>query len=171
MQCYNCQAYGHIARCCAAEAKCGHCANGHNTKECPGKHETRFGNCGRKHASWNRRCQIKIAAKARATWNRTQDPESFVVRETTQNDDWQILGSKKRRAGTAGAQVVGADGEIIECRGPGRPKGSTKIPNTTSAAEKRPSITNWATPPTLEMFRFVTQDKQTKARTKYNIIY
>ncbi|KAI0996003.1 hypothetical protein K3495_g12178 [Podosphaera aphanis] len=104
MQCFNCQAYGHIARYCTAKAKCEHCANGHNTKECPGKQETRF--------------------------------ERFVVQERTQNDDWQIVGSRKRRAGTAGAQVVGADGEIIERRGPGRPKGSTKVTNTTSVAEE-----------------------------------
>ncbi|KAI1007038.1 hypothetical protein K3495_g1184 [Podosphaera aphanis] len=163
MQCYNCQNYGHIAKVCTADAKCGYCAGTHNSRDCSKKQETRCVNCGKRHASWNQAYPIRIAAKAKAVQNRIQDPGRFVVRETTQNDDWQIVGSRKRRAGTAGAQVVGADGDIIERRGPGRPKGSTKITNMTSAAEKRPSIINLATPPTLEMFRPVTRNNQTKA--------
>ncbi|KAI0995874.1 hypothetical protein K3495_g12306 [Podosphaera aphanis] len=125
MQCFNCQRYGHIAKNCTAEAKCGQCADKHNTRECPGKQEAKYSNCGRKHTSWHQSCPIRIAAKARATQNRTQDPGRFVTREAIQDDDWQIVGSRKRRAGTAAAQVIGEEGENTERRGPGRPKGST----------------------------------------------
>ncbi|KAI1004864.1 hypothetical protein K3495_g3359 [Podosphaera aphanis] len=76
--------------------------------------------------------------------NRTQDPGSYQQQETQpRNSDceWQIVGSRKRRAVMAGPQIVGADGEIIERRGPGRPKGSTnKMPNLTRAATMTPSI-------------------------------
>ncbi|KAI0993153.1 hypothetical protein K3495_g15031 [Podosphaera aphanis] len=163
MQCYNCQKYGHIAKACTADAKCGHCAGTHNSRDCSKKQELRCVNCGKKHASWNQACPIRIAAKAKAVQYRIQDPGRFVVQETTQNYDWQIVGSRKRRAGIAGAQVVGADGEIIERRGPGRPKGSTKITNTTSAAEKRPGTINLATPPTRDIPRPVTRDIQAEA--------
>ena len=41
MQCFNCQKYGHIAKVCTAEAKCGQCAKAHNTRVCTGKQEAK----------------------------------------------------------------------------------------------------------------------------------
>lgn len=163
MQCYNCQRYGHMARNCTANSKCGHCAHEHNTRECPGKQEARCSNCGRKHASWHPSCPIRIAAKARATQNRIQDPGRFIVREAIQDDDWQIVGSRKRRVGTTGTQVVGADGEIIERRGPGRPRGSIKMSNMTKAAAKMSSIHSMLTFTTPEPSRPVTRENQTES--------
>lgn len=43
---------------------------------------------------------------------RPRDPEG----------DWKIIGSRKRRAGIVGAQIVGADGQVIGARRPGRPR-------------------------------------------------
>lgn len=34
-QCFNCQQYGHIANRCNNPTKCGHCARGHRSLECP----------------------------------------------------------------------------------------------------------------------------------------
>ncbi|KAI1005374.1 hypothetical protein K3495_g2840 [Podosphaera aphanis] len=125
MQCFNCQKYGHIAKVCTANSKCGNCAGEHNTRVCPGKQDVRCSNCARKHKAWDQICPVRIAAKAKTVWNRTQDPGRHTAPENQLRDpegDWQIVGSRKRRAGTMPAQVVGADGEIIARRGPGRPR-------------------------------------------------
>ena len=37
MQCFNCQKYGHIAKICPADSKCGHCAGEQNTRNCTEK--------------------------------------------------------------------------------------------------------------------------------------
>lgn len=149
IQCFNCQKYGHIAKVCTAEARCGQCAGNHNTRECSGKQETRCSNCGRKHTSWHQSCPVKIAAKAKAVLNRTQDPGRFAAQETrlvprgTQHDnDWQIVGSRKRRAGVVGLQIIGADGEVVERRGPGPPRKTTTLPNMTAATANTSILTN-----------------------------
>ncbi|KAI1001063.1 hypothetical protein K3495_g7139 [Podosphaera aphanis] len=166
MQCFNCQRYGHIAKMCTAEAKCGKCAGEHNTRECSGKQEVRCSNCGKKHTSWDQSCPVRLAAKSKAMMNRTQDPGSYQQQETQPRNtdcEWQIVGSRKRRAGMAGPQVVGADGEIIERRGPGRPKGSTnKIPNLTRAATMAPSIPSMPKSTTPETSRTVTRENPTE---------
>ena len=36
-QCYNCQGFGHQSRACKALTKCGRCALGHQSKDCPKK--------------------------------------------------------------------------------------------------------------------------------------
>ena len=79
MQCFNCQKYGHIAKNCTADSKCGQCAGGHNTKACLGKQEARCTNCSRKHPAWDQSCPVRLAAKARAVNNRTQDPGRFAA--------------------------------------------------------------------------------------------
>ncbi|KAI1001110.1 hypothetical protein K3495_g7092 [Podosphaera aphanis] len=71
MQCLNCQTYGHIARNCTAIAKCGNCAEKHNTRECTGKKEVRCCNRSRKFRAWDLTCPLRIAAKARTVINRT----------------------------------------------------------------------------------------------------
>ncbi|KAI0995171.1 hypothetical protein K3495_g13010, partial [Podosphaera aphanis] len=172
MQCFNCQKYGHIAKMCTAEAKCGHCAGKHNTRECSGKQEVRCRNCGKKHASWHQSCPVKIAAKAKAVTNRTQDPGRFVVKETRaapqggqQDNDWQIVGSRKRRGGVVGLQTIGADGEVVERRGPGRPRKTTTLPNMTAASAKMPILTNIQHPSTEGKSRSVARENH----VEYNV--
>lgn len=135
MQCYNCQKYGHIARNCSVEPKCGQCAGGHNTRSCSGKGETRCTNCSKKHPAWDQTCPIRMAAKTRAVNNRTQDPGRFAAQEpqrTYQNTEWQIVGSRKRRAGTPTVEITNPVGEGIIRRGPGRPR-KTPAPTPTPA--------------------------------------
>lgn len=125
LQCFNCQRFGHIAKTCTAEAKCGKCSGGHNTRECSGKHEVRCCNCGKKHTAWDQSCPTKIAAKSRAILNRTQDSGRYqTVQEPVSSleSEWQIVASRKRRAGILGPQIVGADGDVIGLRRPGRPR-------------------------------------------------
>ncbi|KHJ31539.1 putative zinc finger cchc-type protein [Erysiphe necator] len=125
MQCYNCQKYGHIAKNCSVESKCGHCAGGQNTRTCPGKQEIRYSNCSKKHKAWDPVCPVRLAAKARAVQNRTQDLGRFVTQETQAGDldsEWQIVGSRKRRAGLSVTEIVKPFGESHTSRGPGRPR-------------------------------------------------
>ncbi|KAI1002567.1 hypothetical protein K3495_g5638 [Podosphaera aphanis] len=167
MQCDNCQKYGHIAKNCSARPKCGHCASEHNTRACPGKQNSRFINCSKRHVAWDQACPVRLAAKAKAVQIRNQDPGRFVVQGSqleAQDGDWQIVGSRKRRAGTSGPQIARVDGENIERRGPGRPEGSTnKIPNKTRAAAMTPSMLSVPISTTPKTPRTVTRESTTEA--------
>ncbi|KAI0994281.1 hypothetical protein K3495_g13901 [Podosphaera aphanis] len=166
MQCFNCQKYGHTAKNCSAEPRCGQCAGGHNTRTCPGKQEARCTNCSKKHPAWDQICPVRLAAKARAVKNRTQDPGRFVVQgpqEGNHSTECQIVGSRKRRAGSSIMEIADPVSEGGARRGPGRPKGSTKILNSAREPAKMISKTNTPTLPTLETFRPVTRDNQAEA--------
>lgn len=48
LQCFRCLAFGHLSRDCSAASLCGHCAEGHEMKNCPKKNELAIcGNCKR----------------------------------------------------------------------------------------------------------------------------
>lgn len=125
IQCFNCQRFGHIARNCTAEAKCGHCAGVHNSRSCLGENEVRCCNCGKKHSAWDQSCPTKLAAKAKATQNRIQDTGRYQIEQDQPKKldfDWQIVGSKKRRTETSPSQSVTFVGSGNRHRGPGRPR-------------------------------------------------
>ena len=73
-QCFNCYQYGHIAKRCHNPTKCGHCARGHRSLECPvqgAKRSLRCAVCEEPgHEAWSRRCRIrgKEAERARAAY-------------------------------------------------------------------------------------------------------
>lgn len=69
MQCFNWQKLGYISVHCTIESRCGHCADAHNTRDCLEKPDIRRCNYGKKHATWDQSCPIKIAVKAKAAWN------------------------------------------------------------------------------------------------------
>ncbi|KHJ33523.1 hypothetical protein EV44_g3768 [Erysiphe necator] len=119
---------------------------------------------GKKHAAWDQRCPVKIAAKAKATLNCMQDPGKYgSTLETNGSDsEWQIFGSRKRRAGLTRFQIVGADGEIVERRGPGRPRKNILVPNMTAAAAKTTNTECMATPSIQENPRPVTRYNHTE---------
>ncbi|KIV98467.1 uncharacterized protein PV09_09720 [Verruconis gallopava] len=60
-QCFNCQKYGHIGTQCKARTACGHCAQEHNSRDCPSKADTpkKCAGCNGPHESWNRHCKIR----------------------------------------------------------------------------------------------------------------
>ena len=65
-----------------------------------------------------------------------QDPGIFVVEEKStrgQDDKWQKVGSRKRRDRFAGPQIIGADGNVVGLRRPGRPR---KIPLVTPSVQR-----------------------------------
>jgi hypothetical protein len=57
-QCFKCQAYGHKANVCTRKAKCGKCAQEHETREC--QTETiQCANCKGAHCAWVRECPVR----------------------------------------------------------------------------------------------------------------
>lgn len=59
-QCYNCQKYGHIGSTCSNRTACAHCAESHQTRDCPRKQagdtSRKCANCGGAHAAWAKAC-------------------------------------------------------------------------------------------------------------------
>lgn len=74
-QCFNCFAYGHLARNCRNTARCGSCgAPGHATNDCLGiedREKHRCVPCRGNHQSWARECPVrkKQVAAAQAAYN------------------------------------------------------------------------------------------------------
>ncbi|KAJ6168287.1 hypothetical protein N7497_001130 [Penicillium chrysogenum] len=64
--CRKCQKPGHIQSHCSNVFKCGHCADGHATWECPSTRgqaiPVKCANCGGGHRPVSRDCPVKIAA-------------------------------------------------------------------------------------------------------------
>lgn len=64
--CRKCQKPGHIQSHCSNVFKCGHCAGGHPTWECPSTKgqaiPVKCANCGEGHRLTSRECPVKIAA-------------------------------------------------------------------------------------------------------------
>ena len=62
-QCYNCQKYGHTARVCRSQKKCGLCAApGHDDKACNFRNDTtkhRCVNCNLNHPAWSSSCTAR----------------------------------------------------------------------------------------------------------------
>ena len=54
-QCFKCQAYGHKANACTRTARCGKCAQGHETRECRSE-TTQCANCKGSHCAWSHEC-------------------------------------------------------------------------------------------------------------------
>ncbi|OQD72538.1 hypothetical protein PENANT_c176G08552 [Penicillium antarcticum] len=64
--CRKCQKPGHIQSHCSNMFKCGHCAGGHPTWECPSTKgqaiPVKCANCGEGHRPTSRECPVKMAA-------------------------------------------------------------------------------------------------------------
>ena len=81
-QCYNCQKYGHTARFCSSQKKCGLCAApGHDDKSCgfrndPTKH--RCANCNLSHPAWSSRCKVRSEQADRARLAYAIRPKRYV---------------------------------------------------------------------------------------------
>ena len=62
-QCLRCYDYSHIGTQCSAPQKCGHCAGGHESRDCPVKSSPGFTPkcvlCGGNHTAWNAACPAR----------------------------------------------------------------------------------------------------------------
>ena len=69
VQCFKCCLYGHIAKNCRAKARCGHCSESYETRECAQKTKKSCAICkatGYKttdHKAWDQLCPVRIAAR------------------------------------------------------------------------------------------------------------
>lgn len=50
-RCFNCQQWGHSQAACGRHARCGRCADTHDTRKCPEK-SVACANCGKPHKAW-----------------------------------------------------------------------------------------------------------------------
>ena len=70
IQCFNCWEYGHIAKACRHQTRCGHCAYAHETNFCDVQDEpaaSRCAACGATgHKAWSARCEIRRAEKKKS---------------------------------------------------------------------------------------------------------
>jgi hypothetical protein len=58
-QCFKCQAWGHTSIACGRRARCGNCAEEHNTRDCPQDKPRKCTNCKGPHPAWHRKeCRI-----------------------------------------------------------------------------------------------------------------
>ena len=83
MRCYRCQKYGHNARNCKNQQRCGHCAApGHGHEECQFKDQEakrRCANCIGKHIAGSRECPKQEEEICRARQAREAKPRYFAV--------------------------------------------------------------------------------------------
>jgi hypothetical protein len=73
-QCFKCQRYGHIGTQCKAATACGHCAQEHDTRDCPSRTGEsvlrKCAACRGEHEAWSRQCPTRKdeMAKARSAY-------------------------------------------------------------------------------------------------------
>jgi len=129
-QCYKCYGYGHIARFCERQARCGRCAaaahpGGENA--CPtkgaGRKKTCL-HCKGNHAAWDRRCPEAQKQWERARVAYEQRPRQFEIRagqpvsrrDARDSEGFTLVGGGKRRR----------DDETVQPRG--RPRVLARAP-------------------------------------------
>ncbi|XP_050065596.1 uncharacterized protein LOC126554580 [Aphis gossypii] len=62
-QCYRCQKYGHTSlKCNQAQPTCRHCAEAHDSRECPNKQMAVCANCRLPHKASSSTCKAKVTA-------------------------------------------------------------------------------------------------------------
>jgi hypothetical protein len=69
-QCFRCQRFGHTTRACSSPPRCGHCAEGHDSRDCPNGTLAKCANCGQKHKAWDRTCRIYSEKSEKARTHR-----------------------------------------------------------------------------------------------------
>lgn len=110
VQCFKCCSYGHIAKHCRIEARCGHCSGSHETRSCTRK-EFSFcaccKACGNKHTThnaWSELCAARREVRSQLAWKLENRPGLFLT--TVQPD---------------AGDPVALRPDTIEKREPGRP--------------------------------------------------
>lgn len=76
--CFNCNAYGHYQFRCTKPARCGHCSQDHQSRDCMSKDNPKCPACNGPHSVMDRRC----VANPRNAKNRLQD---HIATEETPN--------------------------------------------------------------------------------------
>ena len=84
IQCFNCHAYGHLAKAYTRKARCGFYgkdAHKEGDTHCPERRSNtpRCSNCGGPHTAWDRRCPAALMERQRIKDTYTYRPRQFVV--------------------------------------------------------------------------------------------
>jgi len=126
-RCFNCQGYGHAARSCRANKKCGFCAaGGHSHENCPLKGQTtkqRCANCAGKHMAGSQDCRAHQEEVSRARRALETKPKRFAEPKQPQGLAQHPLPSKKR----SGEHISNPVAQ--KPRGPGRPRQPLAAPD------------------------------------------
>jgi len=77
-QCFNCQEYGHKAEVCTKKARCGKCAQEHETRKCKSD-TTQCTHCKESHTAWHHACPARMREKERMEALRDRTPPLFVI--------------------------------------------------------------------------------------------
>jgi hypothetical protein len=75
-QCFKCQAYGHKASVCTRNARCGKCAQEHETRECQSE-MIQCANCKGSHYSWFHECSTRLHVKEQGETLRNHLPHLY----------------------------------------------------------------------------------------------
>ena len=101
-QCFQCQGFNHIAANCRKDAKCGHCAGPHNSKNCTEDKLEKCVNCKGRHAAWSSACTVRRTQQAKAAGARAATPMYYRDATTTEASQ---RGWKRGREGSANADA------------------------------------------------------------------
>ena len=137
-QCFNCQAYGHIARHCKRPTSCAYCAQSHSSQECPTARDRTRAQCAvcqkqntkrsekisEDHFAFDRSCparveRVEIARHNRATGRGWYESAPFPLGSEPPSEE-----------GGQDPTPAEATGQHAQRRGPGRPRKSNKRPRT-----------------------------------------
>ena len=100
IRCLKCQGWNHHAHECVSVAdKCGNCAEGHRTSQCPTPHHRKCVSCNTDdHASWSRHCPTYI--RKREECNSRNPKNSLQFFPTSEPWTWtpksNEMGDKRR---------------------------------------------------------------------------
>ena len=75
-QCFKCQAYGHKASVCTRNARCGKCAQEHETRECQSE-TIQCANCKGSHHAWFHECSTRLQVKEQGETLRSHLPHHY----------------------------------------------------------------------------------------------
>lgn len=137
-QCFNCQAYGHIARHCKRPTSCAYCAQNHSSQECPTARDRARAQCAvcqqqntkrsekisEDHFAFDRSCPARVERVEIARHNRATGRGWYESAPIS-------LGSEPpSEEQSQDPTPAEATEQHVQRRGPGRPRKSNKRPRT-----------------------------------------
>ena len=143
-QCFNCQAYGHIARNCKRPTSCAYCAQNHSSQDCPTARDRAKALCAvcqkqntkqsektlEDHFAFDRSCPARVERVEIARHNRVNGRGWYESAPVS-------LGSVGLSGEEQGQDPTPAEAaeHHTQRRGPGRPRKSNKRPRTEDELE------------------------------------
>jgi hypothetical protein len=136
VQCFKCCSYGHIAKHCRIEPRCGHCASTHETRDCTTKEKSFCPCCkarglsGATHKAWSELCPVRKDVRTQLAYKFANRPLLYpTVTKPDARDPITTTTTERRRPGRP--RKIQATEETIQTaesegtRGTKRPRQST----------------------------------------------